>query len=410
MFPVVFPSQIRRWAVPVCIVIACLGDATFSSAGDWPMRGRDQTRNAVVPDQQGPDDWHVGLGDTPARNIRWAAKLGSISCGDPVVSDGLVWVGTNNRSPRDPEQTGDASVLMCFRERDGEFLYQYVSPRLPEGRRYDWPDASLASSPLIEGDRLWFCNNRCEVICLDIAPLLAESGTPRVVWKVDMRSEFGVVPRGVMIGSHASHCSIASYGELIYVNTTNAAGYDGIPAPEAPSLICFEKRTGRVRWQDNSPGEKILDVQHGSPLVIEIDGKGQVVMGQGDGWGRGFDALRQRDIEALTIDQACCTDWQLALEMIGQGVLEVITVRFACSAHADGSTTWEPAPVSGRLILPDGRRSTVLNLVEYVLLDPSCKQPVLDHFSSSNNDTYHVMYRPPSGTLYVVAPKNWTVQ
>jgi outer membrane protein assembly factor BamB len=34
----------------------------------------------------------------------------------------------------------------------------------------------------------------------------------------------------------------------------------------------------------------ILDVQHGSPLVIESSGRAQVVMGQGDGWLRAFDA------------------------------------------------------------------------------------------------------------------------
>ena len=112
---------------------------------------------------------------------------------------------------------------MCFDERDGKFLYQYVSPRLPEGREVDWPGSSQSASPLIEKDRLWFCNNRCEVICLDIAPLLARTGAPKVVWKVDMPGQFGVVPRAVMIGSNTSHCSIAAYRDLIYVNTTNAA-------------------------------------------------------------------------------------------------------------------------------------------------------------------------------------------
>jgi outer membrane protein assembly factor BamB len=253
------------------------------------MRGRDHTRNAVSPEKAAPIDWQIGSGDQKHRNIRWSARLGSYSCGDPVIANGLVWIGTNNGRPRDPKMKADASVLMCFRERDGKFLYQYVSPRLAEGRRLDWPITSLASSPLLDGDRLWFCNNRCETICLDIGPLRKGTGQPRVVWKVDMRSELGVVPRGVMIGSNASHCSIASYHDLIYVNTTNSQYNGKVPAAEAPSLVCFQKNTGKVVWKDNSPGKNILDVQLGSPLVIDINGRGQVIMGQGDGWVRSFD-------------------------------------------------------------------------------------------------------------------------
>lgn len=285
------PLKICR--VVFIMTFAVLANLTTVFAADWPMRGRNHSRNAVIPDEKGPIDWKLAEGQQAAKNIRWSAELGYSNCGDPVIAGGLVWVGTNNGFEFVKKQAVDASVLMCFRERDGQFLYKYVSPRIegPGQRDFDWPGTSLASSPLIESDRLWFCNNRCEVICLDIAPLRSGTGEPRVVWKVDMRSQLGVVPRGVMLGSHASHCSIAGYKDLIYVNTTNAARYDKIPAPDAPSLVCFQKQNGQVRWKDNSPGKNILDVQHGSPLVIELMGRGQVIMGQGDGWLRGFDAL-----------------------------------------------------------------------------------------------------------------------
>ena len=264
-----------------------------SPATDWPMRGRDQSRNPVIVGDIAPIDWEFSRSSKPSKNIRWEAELGNLSHGDPVISGGLVWVGTNNdeRRPRDPLHTEDASVLMCFNERDGTFLYQYLSPRLPEGMAQDWDVSSQAGSPLIEGDKLWFCNNRCEVICLDIAALLARTGLPSVVWKLDMRKQLGVVPRGVMLGSNVAQCSVAGYRDLIYVNTTNAKQYNKIPAPDAPSLICVDKVTGKVRWQDNSPGKNLINVQHGSPLVVEMDGQAQVIMGQGDGWVRGFAAL-----------------------------------------------------------------------------------------------------------------------
>jgi len=268
--------------------------ADEGSAKDWSMRGGSPGRNPVVVDEDIQIDWVLESNDETVdveKSSRWNVKLGSWSCGESVISNGLVWVGTNNGNPRDAEKTEDASVLMCFRESDGKFLYQYFSPRrIGLKYRVDWPDSSLASSPLIEGNRLWFCTNRCEVVCMDISALLNQSGEPTVLWKYDMITELGVIPRSPMIGSHANHCSIAGHKEFIYVNTTNSRSYTDVPAPDAPSLICLQKEDGKLRWQDNSPGADIIDVQHGSPIVINVDGKAQVVMGQGDGWVRSFDA------------------------------------------------------------------------------------------------------------------------
>lgn len=89
------------------------------------MRGGNRNRNAVIPNQEGPIDWELADGFKAAKNIRWSAELGYSSCGDPVIAGGLVWVGTSSR--RNEE---DASVLKCFREEDGQFLYKYDSPRL----------------------------------------------------------------------------------------------------------------------------------------------------------------------------------------------------------------------------------------------------------------------------------------
>ena len=98
--------------------------------------------------------------------IRWSAPLGWQTHGSPVVSGGLVWIGTNGEELQ--------SVLKCFRVSDGKQVYQYVSPKLAADRSAGW--TGLGSSPLVEGDRLWLTTNRCEVFCLDIGPLLRGEG------------------------------------------------------------------------------------------------------------------------------------------------------------------------------------------------------------------------------------------
>ena len=66
-----------------------------TEATDWPMLGRDETRNSVSPEMDPPIEWDIGNFDPktgrwtpgPTKNTKWVAKLGSITCGDPVVTD-----------------------------------------------------------------------------------------------------------------------------------------------------------------------------------------------------------------------------------------------------------------------------------------------------------------------------------
>jgi outer membrane protein assembly factor BamB len=130
-----------------------------------------------VAGEWAPVDWDVGqfdrrtgawLGER-ARNIKWVTRLGSQTFGSPVIADGRIFIGTNNGAgylDRFPSDV-DLGCLLCFRESDGEFLWQYSAAKHPRGRTYDWPMQGLGASPLVECDRLWFVSNRYEVICLD---------------------------------------------------------------------------------------------------------------------------------------------------------------------------------------------------------------------------------------------------
>jgi outer membrane protein assembly factor BamB len=266
-------------------------------AADWPTFGRDATRNAVSPEKGPPLHWQVehrenGFLVQPAWNVLWEAQLGSDNFSPPVIANGLVWIGTNNEWPRDPRLKNDAAVLMCFRESDGKFLWQYVSPRL-DSFYQDFPQTSINCSPLVEGNRLWFTTNRAEVVCLDVGPLREGKGEPRPVWKLDMCKDLGVSPVGAGMNIGFT-CSIgASYKGRICVTTGNGVGEDfqTVAAPKAPSLLCIDKDTGKVLWTDSSPGKNILRSQWSSPLLVELNERAQVIAAQGDGWVRSFDVL-----------------------------------------------------------------------------------------------------------------------
>lgn len=292
-------SSYKTSAVIACVV-AGLGltglQASEPGTGDWPMWGGTADRNMVSDATGLPTEWDVKTG----MNVKWVATLGSQSYGNPVVAGGMVFVGTNNEAPRDPNQSGDRGVLMAFRESDGEFLWQQTSRKLESGRANDWPYQGVASSPLVVDDRLYYTTNRGVVMCLDIEGFrdgendgqvtdeeLTGEFDADVIWAFDMMEEVGAYPHNL------ANSSPVMWGDLIFVSTAN--GHDeshvNVPSPRAPSIIAVDRNSGQLAWEDNSVEDRILHGQWSTPAVGMIGGVVQVVSAQGDGWVRGYDAL-----------------------------------------------------------------------------------------------------------------------
>jgi outer membrane protein assembly factor BamB len=249
-----------------------------------------------------PADWDID--PKQPVNIKWSAALGSKAYGGPVVVGGRVFVGTNNMQPRDPalaldkdKRPIDLGVLMCFRESDGKFLWQAIHKKLPGGQVVDWPYEGIASSPAVEGDRLYYVSNRCELVCASV-----ESG--KAIWTLDMMGTLGVFPHNLSV------CAPLVVDDCVFVVTANGVNEDhvNIPAPKAPSFLAVNKKTGKVIWQDDSPTRKYLTTPRGNlnqieffktlanrgdilmhgqwsnPAYAVVNGVPQVVFPGGDGW------------------------------------------------------------------------------------------------------------------------------
>jgi hypothetical protein len=161
------------------------------------MWGGTTGRNMKSSIKNLPESWDVNSG----KNIKWKVPIGTTSYGNPVVSDGKIFLGTNNGNPRDPEITGDKGVLMCFQESDEKFLWQAVTDKLDSGWENDFQEQGVCSSPAVEDKRLYYVINRGELVCLDTegfmddendGPFLDEAykGPEHadIIWKLDIRS------------------------------------------------------------------------------------------------------------------------------------------------------------------------------------------------------------------------------
>src|SRR5262245_507895 len=264
----------------------------------WAMFGNGPGRNMVNPVEKNvPTEWDL----KKKTNIKWVVKLGSKAYGGPIVSGGKIFVGTNNQSPRNPRDTHklsngkvepvDKGIVMCLEEATGKLLWQHVNDKLPSGQVTDWPEEGVCSTPVIEGDRLYYVSNRCEVVCLDTEGFAngnqgvtdekyKEPTDADVIWRYDMIRELNVFPHNL------AACSPLIIDDMVFVVTANGVdeGHINIPSPDAPSFIAINKKTGKLVWQDKSPGKNIMHGQWSNPTCVTIAGKQQIVFPGGDGW------------------------------------------------------------------------------------------------------------------------------
>jgi outer membrane protein assembly factor BamB len=275
---------------PTAAALAEIGKLKVGTK-DWPQWGGSPYRNNTPDGKNIPTQWDVETG----KNIRWSMPLGSETYGNPVVANGRVYVGTNNGSgyiKRYPN-TVDLGALLCFDEKDGKFLWQHSSEKLPTGRVNDWPNQGICCSPLVDGDRLWYVTSRGEVACLDAQGFrdgendgsfqdekVVADEEADILWSVNMMSQLKVSQHNMC------SCSVTCAGDLLFVNTSNGVdeGHVTLPEENAPSFICLNRNTGEILWTDNTPGANVLHGQWSSPTYAVLGDVPQVLFGGGDGY------------------------------------------------------------------------------------------------------------------------------
>lgn len=312
----------KKHLITASAAVALIGAAAL--AADWPQWGRDGGKNMFAPDAKGvPLTWHCGERDDngnvdmkTTKNIKWVAKLGSQSYGNPTIANGRVYVGTNNDSPRDKRFEGDHSLLYCLDEKTGDLIWQFTAPKIGSGKVGDWEYLGICSSPSVDGDFVYITTNRYEVLCLDVhgqangnqgyqneGKYLAGLNTPKppmevtrtdadIIWRFDMAEELGVFPHNI------TSSAPLVVGDLVYAATSNGVDWShtNIPNPKAPSLVVLDKKTGKLAGEEIAGmGFRILHGGWSSPGHGKVDGKDLIFFGGPDGLLYGFDAKPVKD-------------------------------------------------------------------------------------------------------------------
>jgi len=274
--------------------------AGAASGKDWPEWCGQPSRNmAAMSDQRLPDWADCGVENDAGevdlqstRNVKWVARLGRLTTGSPVVSQGRVFIGTTWENGKD-------ACFVCLDEETGRRLGCFICPR----PRQDLENWAISSTPTVEGDRLYFVSPYQEAVCIDLKVLLGQRG-PRegeekpqspatekaaveqlsrrsILWRYDMLEKLKAYYH------HTTSSSVLVHGNYVYVCTGNGRSWvpGKIPfSPLTPSLVVFDKMTGQlVARDDEQIGEQLYRGQYTSPSLGMARERPQILFATGNG-------------------------------------------------------------------------------------------------------------------------------
>ena len=304
--------MISRLPLPLLLALS-IG----SAQADWSDWGNGPARNMVSSGKNAPVDFDPGkkikgkdeVDMATTKGLKWSVRLGSQAYGTATIANGKVLVGTNNENPFDTKYTGDRAILLCLDEKTGQMDWQMASPKLGTGKVSDWEYLGICSPATIEGKRAYLTTNRNQVVCVDMDGLKNGNDGPfqdeakyysspenkieslgdqdaDIIWIFDMREECGVFPHNM------TSSSVLVLPDRLYVTTSNGVDWThtNIPAPNAPSLICLDKKTGALLGEEAADVSKnCLHCSWASPAYAKFGGKEQVIFAGGDGFLHAFD-------------------------------------------------------------------------------------------------------------------------
>ncbi len=328
-------SNKNSFRIIALFLFASFAPSRFNSppvfAADWPMWGGSPSRNMVSGAKNMPVDFEAGkpadgkdvIDMATTKNIKWVAKTGSQTYGNPTLVHGKILVGTNNEAHTDPRFKGDFSLLECLDSATGKIVWTLFVPKLGNGKVGDWEYLGICSSPAIDGDRVYVATNRAEILCLDLngqangndgefkdegaymanmqdvadgkaKPMEVKPTDADIIWRFDMTKELGVFPHNITAGS------VLVVGDLVYASTSNGVDWSHtkITNPKAPALIALDKKTGKLCGEEmSSISTRIMHGGWSSPSFGEFNGKAQLIFGGPDGFCYGFDAKPALDAD-----------------------------------------------------------------------------------------------------------------
>ncbi|MCX5673342.1 MAG: PQQ-binding-like beta-propeller repeat protein, partial [Planctomycetota bacterium] len=157
--------MILRRLLPALILFGAAAWPAALPAADWPQWGGPSPGRNMVSDEKGLPETFVpgskkpqegGIDPATTKSVRWAARIGAYAYGNPTVSGGKVFIGTDDALLADDPRLKrtEGGMVQCLDEATGKLLWRLVVPkrtadRLPKGAHYGQQKYGVCSSPAV---------------------------------------------------------------------------------------------------------------------------------------------------------------------------------------------------------------------------------------------------------------------
>ncbi len=231
--------QDRRFLPPASwlVMILALGAGPSPSA-DWP-EFRGPTGQGLSTESGLPLHW------SESENIVWKVPIPGQGWSSPVVEGGEIWLTT-----AEGEGSLRALAIEAASGRVGRAIEVFRHPRPPSIHS---KNSYASPTPILDGDRVY--------VHFGTLGTAALSRKGEILWtNQELRYEHGHGPGG----------SPALAGGLLVISC------DGT---DRQYIVALDKNSGEIRWRKDRPAGAMA---YTTPLVIETDGREQVISAGGD--------------------------------------------------------------------------------------------------------------------------------
>ena len=232
----------QRLILSAVVVSLC---ASFALAADWSeFRGPDGLGHSTS--QNVPLTW------SETEHITWKTPIPGVGWSSPSVAGNQIWLTTAT-------DDGHSLRAIAVDRASGKLLHDVEVFHLDDPGSIHANNSHASPTPLVEGDRVYVHFGAHGTACL--------STDGQILWKTqELKYNHQHGPGG----------SPVVWQDLLIINC------DGV---DVQYVVALDKNTGQIRWKrdrahisaERKSGEKPVPMAYCTPLLLEIDGRTQLV-------------------------------------------------------------------------------------------------------------------------------------
>lgn len=223
---------------PFWLLASVLLASALAQGEDWPQfRGPDGDGHSV--------ERHLPLHWSETENVAWKVPIAGSGWSSPVLKDDRIWLTT-------ADTEAHSLRAVCVDRETGQRLHDIEVFHKETLGKINGKNSHASPTPILEGERVYLHYGTHGTACL--------STDGNILWKTTLEYNHGHGPAG----------SPTLWGDLLIISCDGRSDQ---------FIVALDKRTGKIVWKrDRTDGRHA----YSTPLVIQVNGKSQVVSTGGD--------------------------------------------------------------------------------------------------------------------------------